>query len=45
MQYVSRTLGIAKFTGLLKQDWERPLTVKKEKTSGVESSFSQNYVI
>jgi hypothetical protein len=30
---------------LIRQDWERPLSVKKEKGNRVEFSFSQNYAI
>ena len=30
---------------LIRQDWERPLMVKREKRSNFETSFIQNYVI
>jgi hypothetical protein len=29
----------------IRQDWKRPLLVKKEKENRVEFSFSQNYMI
>jgi hypothetical protein len=57
MQYAPRTLGLADFIGLFKhqpfleemelirQDWERPLLVKREEGSNFETSLSQNYVI
>jgi hypothetical protein len=31
--------------GLIRQDWERPLLVKKEEGSRFESSVSQNYAV
>jgi len=52
MQYAPRTLGLADFVGLFKyqpfleemklirQDWERPLMVKREEGSNFETSFS-----
>jgi chromosome segregation ATPase len=57
MQYAPRTLGLADFIGLFKhqpfleemelirQDWERPLMVKREEGSTFETSFSQNYAV
>jgi hypothetical protein len=57
MQYVPRTLGLADFVGLFKhqpfleemelirQDWEKPLMVKREEGSNFETSFSQNYAV
>jgi hypothetical protein len=57
MQYAPRTLGLADFIGLFKhqpflkemelirQDWERPLMVKREEGSNFETSFSQNYAV
>jgi hypothetical protein len=57
MQYAPRTLGLADFIGLFKhqpfleemelirQDWERPLMVKREEGSNFETSFSQNYTV
>jgi hypothetical protein len=57
MQYVPRTLGLADFVGLFKhqpfleemelirQDWERPLLIKREEGSTFETSFSQNYAV
>jgi hypothetical protein len=57
MQYAPRTLGLADFIGLFKhqpfleemelirQDWERPLLVKREEGSNFETSLSQNYAI
>jgi hypothetical protein len=57
MQYASRTLGLADFASvfkhqpfleemeLIRQDWERPLMVKREEGSNFESSFNQNYTV
>jgi len=57
MQYAPRTLGLADFIGLFKhqpfleemelirQDWEKPLLVKREEGSNFETSLSQNYAI
>jgi hypothetical protein len=57
MQYAPRTLGLVDFIGLFKhqpfleemelirQDWERPLMVKREEGSNFETSFSQNYAV
>ena len=57
MQYALRTLGLADFIGLFKhqpfleemelirQDWEKPLLVKREEGSNFEMSFNQNYAI
>jgi hypothetical protein len=57
MQYAPRTLGLANFIGLFKhqsylkemglnrQDWERPLLVKREEGNRFESSVNQNYII
>jgi hypothetical protein len=30
---------------LIRQDWERPLMVKREEGSTFETSFSQNYAV
>ena len=57
MQYAPITLGLVDFIGLFKhqpylkemelvrQDWERPLLVKREEGSRFESSVSQNYAV
>ncbi|XP_011014864.1 PREDICTED: protein CFAP45, mitochondrial-like [Populus euphratica] len=57
MQYTPRTLGLTDFFGLFKhepylkemelirQDWKRPILVKKEEGSMFESSVSQNYAV
>ncbi|XP_061965308.1 uncharacterized protein LOC133689466 [Populus nigra] len=57
MQYRPITRGLADFIGLFKhqsfleemelirQDWKKPLMVKREEGSSFETSFSQNYTV